>query len=87
MNNFVGMIEMYYITLMMKANWYYESIKNIHILIAIHQTDYKRFQDNKMADFNLDRIRFRWRGEWDTVTSYIKDDVVLLIIDLYKQGK
>jgi len=34
-----------------------------------------------MADFNLDRIRFRWRGEWDTVTSYIKDDIV------YYQGK
>jgi hypothetical protein len=34
-----------------------------------------------MADFNLDRIRFRWRGEWDVSTTYIKDDIV------YYQGK
>ena len=34
-----------------------------------------------MADFNLDRIRFRWRGEWVAGTSYVKDDMV------YYQGK
>jgi hypothetical protein len=30
-----------------------------------------------MADFNIDRIRFRWRGTWTISTSYIKDDIVL----------
>ena len=30
-----------------------------------------------MADFNLGRIKFKWRGAWVTGYSYIKDDVVL----------
>ena len=30
-----------------------------------------------MADFNLGRIKFKWRGAWQTGYSYIKDDVVL----------
>ena len=30
-----------------------------------------------MADFNLGRIKFKWRGAWSTGFSYIKDDVVL----------
>ena len=34
-----------------------------------------------MADFNLDRIRFRWKGEWAVSTTYVKDDIV------YFEGK
>ena len=30
-----------------------------------------------MADFNLGRSKFKWRGAWVTGYSYIKDDVVL----------
>ena len=30
-----------------------------------------------MADFNLDRIRFRWKDTWTSSTVYIKDDVVI----------
>ena len=29
-----------------------------------------------MADFNLDRIRFRWKGDWTLSTDYVKDDIV-----------
>ena len=29
-----------------------------------------------MADFNLDRIRFRWKGDWVVSTQYVKDDIV-----------
>ena len=29
-----------------------------------------------MAEFKLDRIRFRWKGAWSSTTAYIKDDVV-----------
>ena len=29
-----------------------------------------------MADFRIDRIRFRWRGDWQTNTLYVKDDVL-----------
>ena len=29
-----------------------------------------------MADFNIDRIRFRWKGEWDELFDYVKDDIV-----------
>lgn len=29
-----------------------------------------------MADFNLDRIRFRWKGDWVVSTNYVKDDIV-----------
>ena len=29
-----------------------------------------------MADFNLDRIRFKWSGNWAAGTVYTKDDVV-----------
>lgn len=29
-----------------------------------------------MADFNLDRIRFRWKGDWTVSTAYVKDDIV-----------
>ena len=29
-----------------------------------------------MADFNLDRIRFRWKGDWNVSTVYVKDDIV-----------
>ena len=29
-----------------------------------------------MADFNLDRIRFRWKGDWEVSTTYVKDDIV-----------
>ena len=29
-----------------------------------------------MADFKLDRIKFRWAGDWQTEKSYRKDDVV-----------
>ena len=29
-----------------------------------------------MADFNLDRIRFRWKGDWTLSTNYVKDDIV-----------
>jgi hypothetical protein len=30
-----------------------------------------------MADFNLNRIRFTWKGNWTASTTYIKDDIVL----------
>ena len=29
-----------------------------------------------MADFNLGRLKFNWRGEWAGTTAYVKDDVV-----------
>ena len=29
-----------------------------------------------MADFRIDRIRFRWRGDWSDNTLYVKDDVL-----------
>ena len=29
-----------------------------------------------MADFRIDRIRFRWRGDWSNNTLYVKDDVL-----------
>jgi len=29
-----------------------------------------------MADFNLGRLKFNWKGAWTTTTSYVKDDVV-----------
>ena len=29
-----------------------------------------------MADFNLQRIRFRWKDEWTADTAYVKDDIV-----------
>ena len=29
-----------------------------------------------MADFKLDRIKFRWAGDWQDNKSYTKDDVV-----------
>ena len=29
-----------------------------------------------MADFNLGRIRFVWKGAWQTSTAYVRDDVV-----------
>jgi hypothetical protein len=29
-----------------------------------------------MAEFNLGRLRFVWKGEWVTGTSYLRDDVV-----------
>lgn len=34
-----------------------------------------------MANFNIDRLKFRWRGEWSTSVQYIKDDIV------YYKGK
>ena len=34
-----------------------------------------------MANFNLDRIKFRWKGEWTGDFTYVKDDIV------YYQGK
>ena len=34
-----------------------------------------------MADFNLDRIRFRWKSNWLGATAYTKDDMV------YYKGK
>jgi hypothetical protein len=29
-----------------------------------------------MAEFNLGRLRFVWKGEWQTGTAYLRDDVV-----------
>ena len=29
-----------------------------------------------MADFRIDRIRFKWRGDWTAGTLYVKDDVL-----------
>ena len=29
-----------------------------------------------MAEFKLDRIRFRYRGDWSAATNYVKDDTV-----------
>ena len=34
-----------------------------------------------MAEFNLERIRFRWKNSWLASTTYVKDDIV------YFQGK
>ena len=34
-----------------------------------------------MANFNIDRLKFRWRGEWSTNVEYTKDDIV------YYKGK
>ena len=34
-----------------------------------------------MANFNLERIRFRWKSDWVAATSYVKDDIV------YYKGK
>ena len=30
-----------------------------------------------MAEFKLDRIRFRWKSDWQISTQYIKDDIVI----------
>src|SRR6056300_1758772 len=30
-----------------------------------------------MADFNIDRIRFRWKNVWAPEVDYIKDDIVI----------
>ena len=30
-----------------------------------------------MADFNIDRIRFRWKNIWTESTQYVKDDIVI----------
>ena len=30
-----------------------------------------------MADFRIDRIRFRWKNTWAGTTTYIKDDIVI----------
>ena len=29
-----------------------------------------------MADFKIDRIRFKWKGDWLAGTQYVKDDIV-----------
>ena len=29
-----------------------------------------------MADFQLGRIKFKWRGDWATSTAYVIDDIV-----------
>ena len=29
-----------------------------------------------MAEFNLERIRFRWKADWLASTVYVKDDIV-----------
>ena len=29
-----------------------------------------------MADFKLGRLKFVWKGEWTTTTTYVKDDIV-----------
>jgi hypothetical protein len=29
-----------------------------------------------MAEFNLERIRFRWKGDWAESTAYVKDDII-----------
>jgi hypothetical protein len=29
-----------------------------------------------MAEFNLGRIKFVWKGIWSSSTTYVKDDVV-----------
>ena len=29
-----------------------------------------------MAEFKLGRIRFIWKGDWITATTYYKDDIV-----------
>ena len=34
-----------------------------------------------MANFNIDRLKFRWRGEWSSDVEYRKDDIV------YYKGK
>ena len=34
-----------------------------------------------MSDFNLERIRFRWKSDWVLSTAYVKDDIV------YYRGK
>ena len=29
-----------------------------------------------MADFKLGRLKFKWRGDWQTSTGYVIDDIV-----------
>ena len=29
-----------------------------------------------MADFQLGRIKFKWRGDWASSTAYVIDDIV-----------
>ena len=36
-----------------------------------------------MANFNLDRIRFKWRSTWVGSTNYTKDDIVLYMGKAY----
>ena len=36
-----------------------------------------------MADFNLGRLKFNWKGAWTTATAYVKDDVVRNNINSY----
>ena len=31
-----------------------------------------------MAEFSLDKFKYRWRGDWTTATSYRRDDIVRL---------
>ena len=33
-----------------------------------------------MADFRIDRIRFRWKNVWATGTNYVKDDIVVKVV-------
>jgi len=35
-----------------------------------------------MADFVLGRIKFVWKGNWATGTSYIKDDVLKIELEV-----
>ena len=30
-----------------------------------------------MADFKIERIRFRWKNIWTGSTAYVKDDIVI----------
>ena len=29
-----------------------------------------------MADFKLGRLKFKWRGDWQTSTAYVVDDII-----------
>jgi hypothetical protein len=38
-----------------------------------------------MADFRLGRLKFNWRGDWVTSTSYVIDDIVKFGADVFKK--
>ena len=38
-----------------------------------------------MAEYKLGRIRFIWKNNWATGTTYVKDDIVRLLLLIFIQ--